>query len=137
MSRWFKLSRVYLNIGVIGTEYVGLVSGACFAEFGHNVVCIDNDKSKIKKLNSGFEVIYEPGLDVILNKTMESKRLTFDTDISKFIDQLEVIFIAVGTPPRKDDNAADLKNVFDVAEMVGSLLKESQLLVISPQFRWY
>ena len=104
-----------MHIAVIGTGYVGLVTGTCFSEFGNEVVCIDNDKSKIAKLNDGIIPIYEPGLDVLVAKNVRDKRLSFSTDIKEAIENSLIIFIAVGTPP-KPDGSANLSYIEAVAK---------------------
>src|SRR5688500_18023848 len=96
-----------MHIAVIGTGYVGLVTGACFAEFGVNVTCVDIDAEKIARLNEGDIPIYEPGLDQIISKNKQAGRLQFTTDIRVAVEQSLVIFLAVGTPP-KEDGSADL-----------------------------
>ena len=111
-----------MNISVIGTGYVGLVSGACFAEFGLNVTCVDNDRSKIEMLEKGVIPFFEPGLEDIIRRNVREKRLCFTMDIGQAIDKALVIFIAVGTPPRKD-GSVDLRYVEQVAEEVGQNLK--------------
>ena len=98
---------------MIGTGYVGLVSGACFADFGHDVACIDKDSSKIEALNAGRIPIWEPGLDSLVKANAERGRLTFTTDLKHGIDGAEAVFIAVGTPARRGDGHADLTYVFD------------------------
>jgi len=103
-----------MHICMIGTGYVGLVSGACFAEFGIDVICVDKIKEKIDKLNSGVVPIYEPGLDVIIKKNVEEGRLKFTTDIAESIKKSLVVFIAVGTPP-KHDGSPDLSAMWEVA----------------------
>lgn len=117
-----------MNICVVGTGYVGLVSGACFAEFGVNVVCVDKDKKKIDKLNNGAIPIYEPGLEELVKKNVKDKRLSFTTDIDKTIKDALVIFIAVGTPP-KDDGSADLTYVEDVAGSIARNLNGYKVIV--------
>src|SRR3954471_16442795 len=91
-----------MHIAVIGTGYVGLVTGACFAEFGVDVTCVDVDTTKIEKLNSGIIPIYEPGLDTIVEKNIEAGRLSFTTNLHAAVQDAVVVFLAVGTPPRAD-----------------------------------
>lgn len=117
-----------MRIAVVGSGYVGLVSGACFSEMGAEVVCIDTDASKIEQLKNGRIPIYEPGLDAIVQKNMQSGRLSFETDLASCMDGIEIVFIAVGTPP--DENGdANLRYVFEVARTFGSAVKEYALLV--------
>jgi UDPglucose 6-dehydrogenase len=117
-----------MKITVVGSGYVGLVTGACFAESGVNVTCVDVDKDKIEKLKSGSIPIYEPGLESIIRINVEKKRLSFTTDIKEGIDGSEVIFIAVGTPPG-EDGSADLKHVLAVAKEIGSFLNNPIVVV--------
>lgn len=117
-----------MNICVIGTGYVGLVTGTCFAEFGVNVVCVDKDKNKIDKLNNGAIPIYEPGLEELVKKNVKDGRLSFTTDIDKAIKDAIVVFIAVGTPP-KDDGSADLSYVEDVAGSIARNLNGYKVIV--------
>ncbi len=91
-----------MNISIVGTGYVGLVSGACFAEMGIDVTCVDIDEKKIGRLLSGEVPIYEPGLDDLVRRNVEAGRLHFTTDLSSCLDQVEVVFSAVGTPPDED-----------------------------------
>ena len=111
-----------MKIAVIGTGYVGLVTGTCFAESGVKVVCVDNDLKKIQLLKSGKVPIFEPGLDSMLIHNLEKGRLNFTDDISEATDGAEVIFIAVGTPPG-EDGSADLKHVLEVASNIGKFIK--------------
>src|SRR5215831_18064239 len=106
-----------MHIAVIGAGYVGLVTGACFAEFGVNVICVDVDHDKIERLGRGESPIYEPGLDQLIKKNLQAARLSFTTDIAGAIRQSLVIFIAVGTPPRAD-GSADLSFVEGAARSV-------------------
>jgi UDPglucose 6-dehydrogenase len=108
-----------MKITVIGTGYVGLVTGTCFAETGVNVTCVDVDSEKIKMLKNGMVPIYEPGLEVMIKRNIEKSRLNFTTEIRKGIEGAEVIFIAVGTPPG-EDGSADLQHVKAVAAEIGS-----------------
>jgi UDPglucose 6-dehydrogenase len=118
-----------MNITIIGTGYVGLVSGTCFAEFGVNVTCVDKDEEKIKNLSKGIIPIYEPGLDELVKKNINQGRLKFEIDLSKSVNQSEAIFIAVGTPSRKKDGHADLSYVYAVAEEIAKNLKNFSVIV--------
>ncbi len=111
-----------MRVAIIGTGYVGLVSGACFADFGHEVVCIDKDPSKIDRLNRGEIPIFEPGLDLLVAENVAAGRLSFTLDGRNAIRDASVVFIAVGTPPRADDGHADMSYVYAVAEEIGSLI---------------
>jgi UDPglucose 6-dehydrogenase len=117
-----------MKIAVVGTGYVGLVTGTCFAESGVTVTCIDKDKAKVSRLSEGKVPIYEPGLEDMMRRNMEKKRLFFTDDLKKGIDGAEVIFIAVGTPPG-ENGSADLSHVIDVAEEIGSAIKIHTLVV--------
>ena len=110
-----------MRVAMIGSGYVGLVSGACFADFGHEVTCVDKDKAKIDALNSGAVPIYEPGLTELVAANAKSGRLTFTTDLAAAVKQADAVFIAVGTPSRRGDGHADLSFVYDAArEIAGS-----------------
>ena len=111
-----------MRVAMIGTGYVGLVSGACFAEFGHHVTCIDTDHEKIALLNAGHVPIYEPGLDAIIARNVAEGRLDFATDLSEAVGEADVVFIAVGTPSRRGDGHADLSFVFAAAEAVAGAM---------------
>ena len=114
---------------MIGTGYVGLVSGVCFADLGNDVVCVDKDISKINKLKKGIIPIYEPGLSELVKKNYKSGRLTFTTNLSEAIKNSKVIFICVGTPTKKNSNAADLSQVFNVAKEIGKFIKSFKIIV--------
>ena len=118
-----------MKIAMVGSGYVGLVSGACFADFGHEVVCIDKDQSKIDRLHDGIMPIYEPGLDQLVAKNVEAGRLTFSTDLAEGIGGASAIFIAVGTPSRRGDGHADLSFVYAVAEEIGANLSNDAVIV--------
>jgi UDPglucose 6-dehydrogenase len=118
-----------MKIAMVGSGYVGLVSGACFADFGHDVVCIDKDPSKIERLNAGVMPIYEPGLAELVAGNARAGRLTFTTDLASGIDGAGAIFIAVGTPSRRGDGHADLSFVHAVAEEVGANLTVPAVIV--------
>lgn len=117
-----------MNICVIGTGYVGLVTGTCFADFGVNVSCVDKDVQKIEMLKRGEIPIYEPGLKELVDKNINEKRLTFTTDLSDAIKKSLVIFIAVGTPPR-DDGSADLSYIEEVARTIAENLNGYKVIV--------
>ena len=118
-----------MKIAMVGSGYVGLVSGACFADFGHEVVCIDKDQSKIDRLHDGIMPIYEPGLDQLVANNVKAGRLTFTTDLAEGIAGASAIFIAVGTPSRRGDGHADLSFVYAVAQEVGQNLSNEAVIV--------
>jgi len=117
-----------MHIAVIGTGYVGLVTGACFAEFGVEVTCVDVDQTKIEKLNNGIIPIYEPGLDAIVEKNAKAGRLHFTTDIKKAVEEALVVFLAVGTPP-KDDGSPDMSYYQQAAKDVAEAMNGYKVLV--------
>jgi UDPglucose 6-dehydrogenase len=118
-----------MKIAMVGSGYVGLVSGACFADFGHDVVCIDKDQSKIDRLHDGVMPIYEPGLDALVASNVKAGRLSFTTDLAEGIKGAAAIFIAVGTPSRRGDGHADLTFVHEVAREVGQSLANDAVIV--------
>ncbi|MBX3485660.1 UDP-glucose/GDP-mannose dehydrogenase family protein [Phenylobacterium sp.] len=111
-----------MRVAMIGTGYVGLVSGACFADFGHTVTCIDKDASKIEQLEAGGIPIYEPGLDQLVASNVKAGRLFFDTDARQAIAEADAVFIGVGTPSRRGDGYADLSYVYAAAEEIATLV---------------
>jgi len=111
-----------MRIAMIGTGYVGLVSGTCFSDFGHKVVCVDKDAAKIARLQAGEVPIFEPGLEALLAKNTASGRLSFTTDLAQAVDGAEAVFIAVGTPTRRGDGHADLTYVMAAAEEIARAL---------------
>lgn len=117
-----------MNIAIVGTGYVGLVTGTCFSEMGINVTCVDVDSAKIQNLNQGIIPIYEPGLEDLVKKNAGAGRLKFTTDLNACINDVEVLFNAVGTPP-DEDGSADLRYVLDVARTVGQNINKYLLIV--------
>lgn len=117
-----------MNIAIVGTGYVGLVSGTCFAEMGINVTCVDVDVNKIENLHQGIIPIYEPGLEEMVLKNVKAGRLHFTTDLASCLNEVEVVFSAVGTPP-DEDGSADLKYVIEVARTIGRNMNKYVLVV--------
>jgi len=117
-----------MNIAIVGTGYVGLVSGTCFAETGVNVTCVDVDAQKIERLKNGEIPIYEPGLDQLVLKNVKAGRLKFTTDLASILNEQEIVFSAVGTPP-DEDGSADLKYVLQVAKTIGENLNRYLVVV--------
>ncbi|MBK0325788.1 UDP-glucose/GDP-mannose dehydrogenase family protein [Rhodobacteraceae bacterium F11138] len=111
-----------MKIAMIGTGYVGLVSGVCFSDFGHDVICVDRDAAKIARLRQGQVPIYEPGLDDLMARNVEAGRLSFSTDLAAAVDGASAVFIAVGTPSRRGDGHADLTYVMAAAEEIATAL---------------
>jgi len=118
-----------MKLCMIGTGYVGLVSGTCFADIGHTVYCVDNDINKIKKLNSGQSPIYEPGLDELIKENYRAKRLFFTTNISEALRKSDIIFICVGTPNKKNTLSVDLSYVFYAAKEILKFSKNKKIIV--------
>ncbi len=118
-----------MNIAIVGTGYVGLVSGTCFSELGLNVVCVDVDEKKIENLNKGIIPIYEPGLERMVMRNVAADRLRFSTSLKDVLDDTEVVFIAVGTPPG-EDGSADMRYVLEVAKTIGQNINTYKLIVV-------
>ena len=118
-----------MKLCMIGTGYVGLVSGVCFSDLGNTVYCVDNNKEKINSLNSGKIPIYEPGLEEILKKNYKQKRLIFTTDLKHAVTNSDIIFICVGTPTKKNGYSADLKYVFQVAKELKKSIKKYKIII--------
>jgi len=116
------------KVAVVGTGYVGLVAGTCFAETGNDVICVDIDENKVKKLSGGTVTIYEPGLEVIFKRNIREKRLNFTTDLKSAVDQSDIIFLALPTPP-DEDGSADLKYVLGVASEIGKIITSYKVIV--------
>jgi len=118
-----------MNVVMIGSGYVGLVSGACFSEFGANVICVDKDESKINALLNGEIPIYEPGLDDLVSRNVKESRLSFSLDLKEAVAEADLVFIAVGTPTRRGDGHADLKYVYAAAEEIAGYLTGYTVIV--------
>src|SRR6201996_3733519 len=118
-----------MRIAVIGTGYVGLVSGACFADFGHQVTCVDKDASKIEALHRGEIPIFEPGLDVLVASNVKAKRIDFTTELKGPVAEADAVFIAVGTPSRRGDGHADLSYVYAAAREIATALSRYTVVI--------
>lgn len=118
-----------MKIAMIGSGYVGLVSGACFADFGHDVVCVDKDETKIARLNDNIMPIYEPGLDALVKTNVDARRLRFSTDVIESVKGCDAVFIAVGTPSRRGDGHADLSYVYAAAEELARAIDPRTVVV--------
>ena len=118
-----------MNIAIVGAGYVGLVSSACFAELGSKVTCIDSNKQKIDNLVDGIIPIYEPGLEDLVHRNQKAGRLSFSTDLTEILNDVDILFIAVGTPS-EEDGSADMSHVLAVAKSIGQNL-EKYLLVVT------
>ena len=114
------------NIGVIGTGYVGLVSGTSFAATGNNVLCVDIDEEKVQKMKKGISPIYEPGLDHLLGRNIKEGRLKFTTNLEDAVNNSEIIFLCLPTPPN-EDGSADLQHVLKVAEDIATIIKDQNI----------
>ena len=119
-----------MRIAMIGTGYVGLVSGVCFSDFGHDVVCVDKDAGKVARLDAGEVPIYEPGLEDLMGRNVAAGRLTFTTDLAGALAGSDAVFIAVGTPTRRGDGHADLTYVYAAAEEIAGALTEPAVVVV-------
>ncbi len=127
-----------MRVAMIGSGYVGLVSGACFADFGHVVTCVDKDPARISRLLKGEIPIFEPGLDDLVASNVREKRLLFTTDIRSAVADAEAVFIAVGTPPRNGDGHADLTYVYAAAREIADALAPGSFTVVvtNRRCRW-
>ena len=123
-----------MKIAVIGTGYVGLVTGTCLAETGNNVICVDIDKSKVQKMINGEVPIYEPGLAVLFHRNIAQDRLSFTTDLALAVKEAQIIFMALPTPPG-GDGAADLSYILGAAKDIAKLVTEYKVIVINLLFR--
>src|SRR3712207_767289 len=118
-----------MRIAMIGTGYVGLVSGACFSDFGHHVTCVDKDLAKIRRLQAGDMPIYEPGLELLVERNVRAGRLEFTAELGSAVREANVVFIAVGTPSRRGDGFADLSYVFEAARQIAAELDGFKVVV--------
>ena len=118
-----------MKLCMIGTGYVGLVSGVCFSDIGNTVYCVDKDKNKIISLNKGIVPIYEPGLEEILKRNHKKKKLIFTTNLEEAVNKSDIIFICVGTPTKKNSNSADLRYVYNVAKDLNKIIKKYKIVV--------
>ena len=118
-----------MNIAIVGTGYVGLVTGTCLADIGHRVICVDRNTDKIRNLRNNHVHIYEPGIEPLVKKNQQAGRLSFTTDLAAAVQQATVVFIAVGTPPRPDNGAADLCHVMDAARSIGAAIRDYTVII--------
>ena len=118
-----------MKLCMIGTGYVGLVSGVCFSDLGNDVICVDKDENKINSLKKGKVPIYEPGLSELVVKNFRNKRLSFSTNLKESINKSDIIFICVGTPTKKGGSSADLSQVYDVAKEISSSINRFKIII--------
>src|SRR5215218_1294021 len=119
-----------MRLCVVGAGYVGLVTGACFADFGHSVVCVDSDRTKIDMLRNGDVPIFEPGLEALISNNVNAERLSFSTDLAASVRGADALFIAVGTPSRDTDGWPDLSSIFAVARDAARWLEDDAVVVV-------
>ena len=117
-----------MKIAVVGTGYVGLVTGTCFAETGNDVICVDIDVNKVNNMKAGIVPIYEPHLDVLFERNIKQGRLSFTTNLKQAIDQSEIIFLALPTPPG-EDGSADLSYILGVADELGKIITNYKVII--------
>ena len=118
-----------MKLCMIGTGYVGLVSGVSFSDLGNQVICVDKDLAKINKLRNGIIPLYEPGLDELVKKNIKNKRLSFSNDIRNSIKKSDIIFICVGTPTKKGGNSADLSQIYNVAKQLSKSIDKYKIII--------
>ena len=118
-----------MKLCMIGTGYVGLVSGVCFADLGNEVICVDKDLNKINSLKKGKVPIYEPGLSELVIKNFRNKRLNFSTDLKKSVKESDIIFICVGTPTKKGGSSADLSQIYNVTKEISSSINSFKIII--------
>ena len=118
-----------MKLCMIGTGYVGLVSGVCFSDLGNDVICVDRDQKKVNDLKKGIIPIYEPGLDELVLKNYKNKRLKFSTDLKDSVSKSDIVFICVGTPTKKNGNGADLSQIYNVAKEIRSFISRFKIII--------
>ena len=118
-----------MKLCMIGTGYVGLVSGVCFSDLGNDVICVDKDIKKVENLKKGIIPIYEPGLEELVLKNYKNNRLKFSTNLKDAVSKSDIIFICVGTPSKKKSNAADLTQIFNVAKEIRSSISKFKIII--------
>ena len=118
-----------MKLCMIGTGYVGLVSGACFSDLGNDVICVDKDLIKINNLKKGIIPIYEPGLEELVLKNYKNKRLNFSTDLINSVKKSDIVFICVGTPTKKNSNKADLSQVYTVGREISKSINKFKIII--------
>jgi Predicted UDP-glucose 6-dehydrogenase len=118
-----------MKLCMVGTGYVGLVSGVCFADLGNEVICVDKDSNKINSLKKGKVPIYEPGLSELVIKNYRNKRLNFSTDLKKSVRESDIIFICVGTPTKKGGGSADLSQIYNVTKEISSSINRFKIII--------
>jgi len=117
-----------MKLCMIGTGYVGLVSGVCFSDLGNDVICVDKDNKKVNDLKKGIIPIFEPGLEELVLKNYKNKRLKFSTNLKESVSKSDIIFICVGTPTKKNGNGADLSQVYNVAKEIRNSISKVDLM---------
>ena len=118
-----------MKLCMIGTGYVGLVSGACFSDLGNSVICVDKDLNKINLLKKGKIPIYEPGLEEMVLRNIKNKRIEFSTNLESSIRNSDIVFICVGTPTKKGSSSADLSQIYNVAKIIGKFINKFKIIV--------
>ena len=118
-----------MKLCMIGTGYVGLVSGTCFSDLGNDVICVDNDSKKIDSLKKGIIPIYEPGLDELVLKNYKNKKLQFSTDLNDSVSRSDIVFICVGTPTKKNSNSVDLSQIYNVAKQIRNSISKFKIII--------
>ena len=124
-----------MKLCMIGTGYVGLVSGVCSSDLGNDVVCVDRDLKKVDNLKKGIIPIYEPGLDELVKKNYNNKRLSFSTNLKSSILKSDIVFICVGTPNKKNGNGADLSQIYNVAKEIRNSISKFKIIITNQQFQ--